>query len=128
MRKINSIVIFLSISFFSCMSQKSEEYIIAPIEFNSKINSVNKAIILDVRTEKEFQAGHIKKAVNIDYNGSDFETRINQLDTNETFFVYCKSGGRSSSAVSYMKEQGFSNIFELKEGIDAWKKNKLPVE
>ena len=55
-------------------------------------------VILDVRTPREFQAGHLPGAVNLDFNASDFETRAALLDKSKTYVVHCASGGRSVKA------------------------------
>jgi rhodanese-related sulfurtransferase len=55
-------------------------------------------VILDVRTRKEFQAGHLPKAVNIDVNAADFDDRIKALDKDKTYLVHCAAGIRSAKA------------------------------
>jgi len=51
-----------------------------------------KGVVLDVRTSKEYQAGHIPGAVNIDINASDFEKKLAGLDKEKTYLVHCASG------------------------------------
>src|SRR5215210_7073365 len=55
-------------------------------------------VVLDVRTVKEYQAGHIPGALNIDVNAGDFEKRVAELDKNKTYLVHCASGVRSVRA------------------------------
>jgi rhodanese-related sulfurtransferase len=84
-------------------------------------------IILDVRTPGEFESGHIGGAINIDYNADDFETKISQIDKTKIYLVYCRTGHRSSKAVSMMKEKGFKSINNLDGGISDWAAQNLPV-
>jgi rhodanese-related sulfurtransferase len=84
-------------------------------------------IILDVRTQEEFNESHITKAVLIDYHSSDFITKINELDKDKTYLVYCRSGNRSYHAVQKMLEMGFKNPLNLTGGIIEWKKQNKPV-
>lgn len=91
-------------------------------EFKSSIEKTNDAQILDVRTPGEFAGGHINNAINIDWNGNDFDSQISQLNKKKTVFVYCLSGGRSKKAASHLKELGFKNIIELNGGYLAWSK------
>ncbi len=79
--------------------------------------------VLDVRTEAEFNSSHITGAVN--YNVLDsiqFMQQIQELDKDETYLVYCKSGKRSAKAAKWMEQQGFTHIYNMKEGILGWEK------
>lgn len=75
--------------------------------------------ILDVRTQGEFRAGFIPKAIHADISSSSFVQKIEQLDKNKTWLVYCLSGGRSARACSIMAEKGFKTI-NMKGGISMW--------
>lgn len=76
--------------------------------------------VLDVRTPEEFQSGCIEGAKNIDFEASNFEEKISNLDKSSNYLIYCRSGRRSALAVSKMKELGFHNIIELRGGINNW--------
>lgn len=109
----------------SCQSQSQEK--LNATAFQEKINSATNGVVLDVRTPDEFADGALPNAININYNDDLFVSNIKKLDVNKTYFVYCLSGGRSASAVSYMRNNGFKNVIELKGGIMAWKKNNFKV-
>ena len=95
--------------------------------FSEKIHEQNNPVILDVRTPQEFGGGYIAGAINIDYNSLEFSQKVNKLDKDETVFVYCLSGGRSSSAANDMRRNGFKNVVELKGGILKWNAAGLDV-
>lgn len=95
--------------------------------FSEKIHEQNNPVILDVRTPQEFEGGYIAGAINIDYNSNEFSQKVNKLDKEETVFVYCLSGGRSSSAAGEMRKNGFKNVIELKGGILKWKAAGLDI-
>ncbi|MEI6184861.1 MAG: thioredoxin domain-containing protein [Bacteroidota bacterium] len=97
------------------------------VAFNQKILSTDSAVLIDVRSPGEFAQGYINHAVNINFNSSDFETSIDKLDKNKSYFVYCYSGGRSSKAASYMRRNGFTKVYELMNGILAWNSKNLPL-
>lgn len=99
---------------------------LSAIEFSEKISTVKNAVVVDVRTPEEFQKGHVQNALNINWNGSEFEKQLAALDKNEPIFVYCLSGGRSSKAVAKMRESGFSNVVEMPGGMMEWRANDLP--
>lgn len=79
------------------------------------------AIILDVRTEEEVASGKIPNSVNIDiYKGQGFIYRLEEMDKNKTYFVYCRSGARSAQACSIMNQLGFEKTYNLIGGIMQW--------
>lgn len=78
-------------------------------------------IILDVRTPEEFKNGHVERAILIDYKSAGFQDRIDKLDKNNTYLVYCKAGGRSARTIGIMKNLNFVNLYHLFEGMDKWK-------
>ena len=87
---------------------------------NQLYNDAN-AVILDVRTEDEFNEGMIKGALNIDiYKGQGFIYSIEELDKSKNYYVYCRSGGRSGQACSIMSQLGFENAYNLLGGIMNW--------
>ncbi|MEA5259518.1 rhodanese-like domain-containing protein [Arcicella aquatica] len=59
--------------------------------------------IIDVRTSDKFSKGHLQKAKNVDWNNKDFDKQVTLLDKSKPVFVYCLSGGRSSSAANQMR-------------------------
>jgi rhodanese-related sulfurtransferase len=82
-------------------------------------------VILDVRTKDEYDKGHVKKSIQIDYkdilaNGKDELTNHN-IDKTKTLLVYCKSGKRASNAVNHMIEKlnyNPKNIYLTHESYD----------
>ncbi len=117
---------FIAILLSAC-SASQQSGILSVHDFKEK-SSAEGATILDVRTPEEFNGGYIKGAVNIDYQGTDFETQINQLDKEKSYFLYCKSGKRSGDALEKMKAAGFKNVYGLEGGIVAWTNDKQAVE
>jgi len=79
------------------------------------------AIIIDVRTPEEYREGHLKNAVNSDIFDPSFVSRIKELDTTKKYLVYCKSGGRSSSALGLFRQLGFPHVTHMACGINGWK-------
>lgn len=88
-------------------------------EFTEGLNQSN-SVLIDVRTPEEFHSGHLKNALNIDIMGPSFLDKINQLDKSKSYYIYCRSGGRSASACGAMASWGFSNLHNLADGIIGW--------
>ncbi|MBK5213278.1 MAG: rhodanese-like domain-containing protein [Flavobacteriaceae bacterium] len=79
------------------------------------------AVILDVRTDAEFEEGFIPGALQIDIcNGSEFLKKAKELDPEKSYFVYCRSGGRSGQACMLLNSVGIKNAYNLKGGIMEW--------
>lgn len=87
-----------------------------------------KCIVVDVRTEAEFQDGHLAGAMHININDRNFVAKVGELDKGQTVLVYCASGYRSARACERMQRMGFARLYNLEEGIHAWKKAGKPVE
>jgi rhodanese-related sulfurtransferase len=78
-------------------------------------------IIIDVRTEDEFESGKIPGSLNIDiYKGQGFIYGIEELDKSKNFYVYCAAGVRSANACGVMQQLGFENVFNLVGGFSNW--------
>lgn len=87
----------------------------------------NNVIIIDVRTPQEFANGHIKDARNINVADKNFSSRIDNLDKNDTYLIYCRTGSRSRYAVNMMEKLNFKTIYHLKNGISEWAKEGNPI-
>ncbi|NIJ44626.1 rhodanese-related sulfurtransferase [Wenyingzhuangia heitensis] len=92
------------------------------IEFKKALRQ-DKIQIVDVRTVKEFNTGHIKNAININVlSQNKFKEQIETLDKNKPTYIYCRSGKRSLKALDQMLNSGFVNIYDLKGGYIEWLK------
>ena len=117
----------LALFVVSCAQQKIENTTISAQNFQNAIQQ-SAAQILDVRTATEYQGGHIKNALQANWNDQkEFESRTQHLDKNKTVYIYCQAGGRSAAAQSNLIEKGFK-VVNLEGGISNWKMNGLPVE
>ena len=85
-------------------------------------------IILDVRTEAEFKAGHIPGAISMDVNEPSFSTKLGRLDKSRTYLVHCAAGVRSAKACGRLEAAGFTNLIDLAPGFRGWEKAGKPVE
>ena len=90
-------------------------------EWAKALTKQPEAVILDVRTEEEFESGYIPNAKNIDLRmGPGFIDEINILEKNKSYYVYCRSGARSAQAVQLMRDLGFNETYNLLGGILDW--------
>jgi len=127
MRKLFSIAL-VAILMNSCTNGQTNgtKTNLSAIEFADKMKELPNAPILDVRTPDEFSKGHLVNALNYDWNGNEFAKQIAPLDKSKPVFVYCLSGGRSSSAANKMRSDGFTQVYEMDGGIMKWRSANLP--
>ena len=85
------------------------------------------ALVLDVREDKEFAAGHIPKAKHIPLG--QLANRIKELEKfkGKPVLVTCRSGQRSTRACGMLKKAGFETVYTQAGGIIAWERANLPV-
>lgn len=76
------------------------------------------AQIVDVRTDGEFQMGHIPGAINVPVD--QVAVQAASWDRDKTYVIYCATGQRSATAVETMRGMGFKNIAHLAAGVQAW--------
>jgi rhodanese-related sulfurtransferase len=82
------------------------------------IESKPSLIILDVRTQEEYDDGYLENAILIPVD--ELENRLDELSKNDELLVYCRTGNRSSSAVNILGSNGFTMIFHMEDGITGW--------
>ena len=96
------------------------------IEIEKHRNNPN-FVIIDARSPKEYEKDHLENAHLLDVNSNDFQDKLEKLDKENKYFVYCKAGKRGCKAVEIMKETGFKEVHNIAGGIDKWKAKRLPV-
>jgi rhodanese-related sulfurtransferase len=88
--------------------------------FAAKINNDKNAVIIDVRTQMEYNEGHLAGSLLIDISSPSFMDEIEKLDRSKSYYIYCRSGNRSWHAGNYMLKQGFPTVAHLRPGIIGW--------
>lgn len=78
-------------------------------------------VILDVRTASEFAQERIVGAVNVDWLSSGFGQKMDAFDRTKAYLVYCAGGVRSRSAVARMVNMGFTELYNVPGGMEAFK-------
>jgi rhodanese-related sulfurtransferase len=128
MKSLLSFVIALSILSFVQFAGAADARNISVDEAARLLKSDTNIVVLDVRTPREFEAGHIKGATNINFNDKDFAKRVEALDKNKTYIIHCASGGRSGRACQQIKTMDFKNMLHMNQGFNAWKEAGKPIE
>lgn len=93
---------------------------ISGAELRDLVSNTPDAVLLDVRTPEECAEGMIPNAINVNLMGPDFMEQVNGMDKSKTYFVICRSGGRSATACGAMAQNGFSKLYNLNGGMMFW--------
>jgi thioredoxin 1 len=96
-------------------------------EFEKKMNSGTVQLV-DVRTPEEYAKGHLKDAINMNFNADDFVDMSSKLDKAKPILVYCQSGGRSAQAAALISKKGATDVYNLDGGLLAWNNAGKPLE
>lgn len=111
----------LIIAGFSIGNASAQSALLNTDAFEKMLKTDKTVQLVDVRTPGEFAGGHIEGAVNYDFYATDFAQKISKLDKKRPVMVYCAVGGRSGAAAEQLKKSGFTKVYDLDGGMDAWK-------
>jgi rhodanese-related sulfurtransferase len=127
MKKIITILLVVTISTVSCSSQQQQSVNLTVAAFAKGLNNPN-IQVLDVRSASEYSSGHIKGALQANWNNTqEFEERCKSLDKSKPVYAYCLSGFRSADAAEWLRSQGFQ-AYNLQGGVNAWRQQKMSLE
>jgi rhodanese-related sulfurtransferase len=90
-------------------------------DWSNRFESDDDALLLDVRTQEEYDDGHIPNATLLDIQQpQSFMDALQELDPSKNYYVYCRSGGRSSQACQLMNQNGIETTYNLLGGFMEW--------
>jgi hydroxyacylglutathione hydrolase len=89
-------------------------------------HSAEQPVVLDVRSEKEWAAGHIRGSRNLPLN--HLRERLAEIPADRPVVVHCEGGYRSAIAASVLAGAGRTQVMDLVGGFKAWAASKLPTE
>jgi rhodanese-related sulfurtransferase len=82
--------------------------------------------ILDVRTQEEYDEGHIMGSILIPVD--ELDRRLTELPREKKILVYCSTGHRSLTASEKLENSGFTQLYNMKGGITEWKNAGFDIE
>lgn len=86
------------------------------------------AFLLDARELREYEISHLKDAIHVGYDEFNIESTIKKLDNKDQMIVvYCSLGIRSEDIAEQLKNEGYTNVFNLFGGIFEWKNKGFTV-
>ena len=101
---------------------------ISGVELREQQNSGSPPVILDVRSDAEFERGHIPGAVHIPYD--ELRARFGEIpaSSSDTIVVYCAVGPRARRGERTLLQNGFGHVLHLNGGFRAWEEAGHPIE
>lgn len=130
MKNLKNLILLCFVSLITTATVNAQTAKVKEIDAN-KFEALSKepnVMILDVRTPEEVTSGKIRGAKNIDFMDNGFMAKVDSLDKNITYLIYCKAGGRSAKAAAALDSVGFKSTYSLDGGITAWQKEGKPIE
>ncbi len=89
-------------------------------DLQKKVEGPDKLCVLDVRTDNEWQGGHIPGATHVPVD--DLEKQLHAVPRDGTpLYVICAGGGRSQAAAKFLAERGYVDVFNVEGGMQAWR-------
>lgn len=124
------VVVLVGLAPFVVPAQSAVLTALSPRQFKSMLDqsrNVPNVILLDIRTPREYAAGHIEGAVLIDYYSREFVERLRGLDRQKTYLIYCRSGNRTGKSLDVFGKLGFDRVYHLETGLVGWLKENYPL-
>lgn len=84
------------------------------------------AVVVDLRYPHEFNQSHIQDAININFFDTQFKWKILELDRKDRIYLYGKNENTSYRAMKFMEENGFRQVYYLKDGYKEWNTAREP--
>ncbi|MDA9865681.1 rhodanese-like domain-containing protein [Flavobacteriaceae bacterium] len=112
---------FLLFSLLVFSQENTQVYeVLSYDDFKNQINNDN-VLLFDIRTMDEFNSGHLKGSINIDfYEEKLFDKFFKKVNKSKPIYIYCRSGNRSKKSSEKLKKIGFVKIFDLEGGYKNW--------
>lgn len=143
--KLTTVIVAFLLGIAVCLALRPLKYteFISPViddvspkvVYNKLLNTPNDMVIIDVRSEYEYNQAHAKGSINlpIHYFYDDTHGLPNEKgvalpkNTNKEIYLICTGGRLAGVAYSYLEHYGYRNIKRVEGGISNWNANGLPV-
>jgi phage shock protein E len=93
-----------------------------------QIESGHAPVILDVRTEEEYKAGHIPGARNVPLDQLASHLPTLGIAKSDEVVVHCERGGRAAKAEELLSASGYEHVVDLQGHMKGWRESRLPQE
>ena len=121
-----TVVVAIALAVHELLAQRANFSALSPAEAVALVNGG--ALIVDIRTREAFETGHIPKARNVP--GSTIAEGAQALERfkEKAIIAYCDSGATAGAATRHLTRLGFTQVYNLRGGLAAWRQDNLPIE
>ncbi len=126
MKRLFFITLLIILLAGGACSENPQTIQVSSHEFNKMISD-SEGVLLDVRTKREFQNGHIENSGKLNFYAFDFRKRLLLLPKDKPVYLYCNTGYRSDKAADFLVKNGYTEVYNLQHGIMEWELADLPV-
>ena len=129
MKRPGLVLLNLVLSWIMTSAQSQEKPVyqsLEPYDFHMAWLKADSALLIDVRERFEFRGKRIREAINI-ASTDNLEFAADTISKSYSLFFYCTTDWRSEKVAAYFAEKGFRDVYSLKGGLVAWKKDGFPV-
>jgi len=136
MKRILTPILSLFVALSSCSGNKTESQATETVSIQAAVVNLSpqqfqekspNGVIIDVRTPAEIAQGKIAGSVAMDYYQPDFWDKVGEYPKDKEIYLYCAVGARSEDAAQKLIQQGYTKVYHLQGGIQAWYQNGLPI-
>lgn len=92
-----------------------------------KLTNFASMMIIDLRSRKQFVRGRIPGAKNIEAT-KRIRAKLNKLNRKKAYMLYCRNGKVGKKTMALMKKLHFKKVYNIADGIIAWKRRKFPLK
>jgi rhodanese-related sulfurtransferase len=96
-------------------------------EVKPRLDRGDNFVLVDVREESEWAAGHLPKAIHLGKGVIERDIEQAIPDTNAEIIVYCGGGFRSALTAESLMKMGYRNVISMDGGFRAWRESGFPV-
>ncbi|MEW9500399.1 rhodanese-like domain-containing protein [Jeotgalibacillus marinus] len=112
------IAVVVAIILYSTYTYFRQKRILKPLTEEEFRSGYRKAQLIDIREQREFDAGHVLGARNIPL--SQLKMRIGEIRSDKPVYMYCQNGMRSGRAAQMLFKKGIKDLYQLKGGFKKW--------
>ena len=118
--------VLLAVGVVACSQGESDAPEMSAGDLSARLASDTPPVVLDVRTPREYAAGHLPGAINVPHKA--LPERLAEIAgfRDRQVVLYCERGKRSDMATAVLREAGFSSLWHLQGHMEGWRGQGLP--
>lgn len=106
---------------------KESQVHVTAVEFKKVQDSKEDFVLIDTRRKAEYDAAHIPGAIHVDRGVLEWVAPTKIKKTDETIYVYCRTGARGAFVTQRLTEMGYSNVINIYDAFKGWVLAGYPV-